>query len=81
MGQCGNTPRLALQDERVPYSSMQWGYTALVECVGVRASIDEIRDQLALRIRIRARTSIRSVVERIGPSSVLCANGGALCDQ
>jgi hypothetical protein len=59
---------------------MQRGHTALVECVGVSARIDEIRDQLALRIRIRARTSICSVVERLGSPSVVCANVGASYD-
>ena len=60
---------------------MQGGDTALVDCIGVRASIDQIRDQLALRIRICARTSICSVVERFSSSSVVCADSGALYDQ
>ena len=60
---------------------MQRGNTALVECVGVRASIDKKRDQFALRIRIRSRTSICSVVERFGSSSVVRANSGTLYDQ
>ena len=60
---------------------MQRGYSTLVEYVGVRASNDEKRDQVALRIRIRARSSICTVVERFGSSSVVCANGSSLYNQ
>jgi hypothetical protein len=62
-------------------SLMQRGYSALVGCVGVRAGINEKVDQRALRTRIRARTTIRGVMERFGSSSVAGANGGALGDQ
>jgi hypothetical protein len=57
---------------------------ALVDRVRVGASSDEVRDHLALRIRIqevRARASICGVVERFGSSSVAGANRSALCDE
>jgi hypothetical protein len=63
---------------------MQRRDTALVDRVWVGASIHEVRDHLALRIRIRevrARVSICGVVERFGSPSVAGANRGALCDE
>ena len=60
---------------------MQRGYTALVECVGVRAA--SMRKEMSSRCAFEssARTSICGVVERFGSSSVVSANGGALYDQ
>jgi hypothetical protein len=63
---------------------MQRRDTAFVDRVRVGASIDEISDDLALRIsiqEIRARVSVCGVVERFGSSSVAGANRGALCDE
>jgi len=63
---------------------MQRRHTALVDRVRVGASSDEVRDHLALRIRIQvgsARASIRGVVERLGSPSVARPNRGALCDE
>ena len=67
-----------------PDGPMQRGYTALVHGVGVCARIDEVGDQLALRIRIpvvHARASIRGVVERFGSPAVASANRGAVCEE
>jgi hypothetical protein len=63
---------------------MQRRDTAFVDRVWVGANIDEVRDHLALRIRIqevRVRVSICGVVERFGSPSVAGANRGALCDE
>jgi hypothetical protein len=63
---------------------MQRRDTALVDRVGVGASIDEVTDDLALRIRsqeVRARASICGVVERFGSPSVAGANRGAFSDE
>jgi len=67
-----------------PYRSMQRRDTALVDGVRVGAGIDEVRDDLLLRIRIqevRAQLSIRGVVERFGSPSVAGANRGAMGDE
>jgi hypothetical protein len=63
---------------------MQRRYAALVDRVRVGASSNEVNDHLALRIRIhivRARPSIRGVVERFGSPPVPGANRGALPDE
>src|SRR5579863_4104901 len=67
-----------------PHRAMQWRYTALVERVRVGASIDEVRDHLALWNRLPVvwvRASIGSVVKGFGAPSVAGANHGALSDQ
>src|ERR1700686_3184877 len=65
-----------------PYSAMQWRYTALVERVRVCASIDEVRDHLALGTRLPVVwASIGSVVKGFGAPSVAGANHGASRDQ
>jgi hypothetical protein len=63
---------------------MQRRYTAPIDRVRVRASTDEVRDHLALCIRIHevlARVPIRGVVERLGSPSVAGANRGSSYDE
>jgi len=60
---------------------MQRRYTAVVDRVRIGSSTDEVRDHLGLRIRIqvvRARASVRGVVQRFGSPPVAGANRGAL---